>query len=59
MSETEDTEAGKIAEQLKRLHEAGAIRSKEDAEFYARFIVTFGAAFTGWPAKPMERGDGK
>lgn len=47
-----DTEAGKVAAQLKRLHEAGAIRSKEDAAFYARFIVTFRATFIGWPAKP-------
>lgn len=47
--------AGRVAAQLKKLHEAGAISSKEDAAFYARFLVMFGATFVGWPAKPQVR----
>ena len=49
-------EAGRIAGELEKLHVAGAIRSKEDAAFYARFISMFGARFIGWPAKPKGEG---
>ena len=41
-----DVEARRIARELVRLHKAGAIKSEQDASFYARLIRDFGASFT-------------
>jgi hypothetical protein len=41
-----DAEARRIAAELVRLHEAGVIKSEEDASFYANLVHRFGASFT-------------
>ena len=38
-------EAGRIAGELSKLHRARAVKSEQDAEFYAGLIKTFGATF--------------
>ena len=41
-----DVEAGRIAGELVKLHKAGAIKSEQDASFYANLIRRFGTSFT-------------
>ena len=41
-----DVEARRIADELVKLHEAGAIKSEQDASFYANLVHRFGASFT-------------
>ena len=41
-----DTEPRRIADELIKLHEAGAIKSEQDASFYANLVHLFGASFT-------------
>ena len=41
-----DVEARRIAYELVKLHEAGAIKSEQDASFYANLVNLFGASFT-------------
>jgi hypothetical protein len=41
-----DVEARRIADELVKLHKAGAIKSEQDASFYANLIHLFGASFT-------------
>jgi hypothetical protein len=41
-----DVEARRIADELVKLHEAGAIKSEQDASFYANLVHLFGASFT-------------
>ena len=41
-----DTEPRRIADELVKLHEAGAIKSDQDASFYANLVHLFGASFT-------------
>jgi hypothetical protein len=43
----EDPEARRIADELVKLYRSGAIKSQEDAEFYANLIRTFDATYTG------------
>ena len=42
-----DPEARRIAGELVKLHGAGAIKSDQDASFYANLIRTFDATYTG------------
>jgi hypothetical protein len=41
-----DVEARRIAEELVKLHESGAIKSEQDASFYANLVHLFGASFS-------------
>ena len=41
-----DVEARRIADELVKLHEAGAIKSEQDASFYANLVHLFGASFS-------------
>jgi hypothetical protein len=41
-----DVEARRIADELVKLHKAGAIKSEQDASFYANLVHLFGASFT-------------
>ena len=38
-----DVEARRIADELVKLHKAGAIKSEQDASFYANLVYHFGA----------------
>ena len=53
-----DVEARRIAGELVKLHKAGAIKSEQDAAFYARLIRDFGAAYIG-KITPAEAESGK
>ena len=41
-----DTEPRRIADELVKLHESGAIKSEQDASFYANLVNLFGASFS-------------
>ena len=41
-----EVEARRIADELVKLHEAGAIKSEQDASFYANLVHLFGASFS-------------
>ena len=41
-----DVEARRIVDELVKLHEAGAIKSEQDASFYANLVHLFGASFS-------------
>jgi hypothetical protein len=40
-----DVEARRIADELVKLHKAGAIKNEQDASFYANLVHLFGASF--------------
>ena len=41
-----NVEARRIADELVKLHESGAIKSEQDASFYANLVHLFGASFS-------------
>jgi hypothetical protein len=42
-----ELEARRIADEVVKLHKAGAIKNEQDASFYANLVHRFGSSFTG------------
>ena len=56
---TANDEARRIADELHKLHRDGAIKTAEDAAFYARLICDFGATYTPPPKRSDLNADRK